>query len=98
MPVGFSTGFYCADGADAKDIFSNSAPLINAITMNTLQMSEIQLDTLRYSDNMGLVPYDSTNFGMCGESSVGDFSSSLNRTTRGGNSKVLSVASIQGCP
>ena len=61
--------FYCADGTD---VFSESAPLIAAIAMDTSQLSEIQLDMLRYSDSMGLVSYAGMPVGKCGESSGED--------------------------
>uniref|UniRef100_A0A147BBT2 Uncharacterized protein n=1 Tax=Ixodes ricinus TaxID=34613 RepID=A0A147BBT2_IXORI len=60
VPVGFTTGFCCTNGAGATDIFSKTAPLIIAIAMDTSQMSKIQLYMLCYSDSMGLVPYANT--------------------------------------
>ncbi|KAM7300891.1 hypothetical protein ISCGN_016470 [Ixodes scapularis] len=63
--------FSCADGTD---VFSESAPLIAAIAMDTSHLSEIRLDMLRYCDSMGLVPYDGMPVGKCGESSGEDSS------------------------
>uniref|UniRef100_A0A6B0UZ67 Uncharacterized protein n=1 Tax=Ixodes ricinus TaxID=34613 RepID=A0A6B0UZ67_IXORI len=70
--------FYCADGADVTDVFSELAPLIAAIAMDTSQLCEIQLDIFRYSDSMGLVSYAGIPVGKCGESSVEDSRSQPN--------------------